>query len=144
MFDNLPFGPTRNRQVSFAESPRLRQVLEDYSDLVTQAEKEDIEGAYLLRKPLSDVEIFGPPESRVRNLASELSRFFFVEVYPYRGSTPERFSGTIFVSRFRTLPRLAADLINRSQWREDLQGVLYGKYDLTEVARYCQPLGLFK
>lgn len=143
-FGNLPFGPSFSPTVSFTRSPELRRVLETYSDLIPASERDDVMGAYLLRKPMSSAEIFNKPDGRVRRLASELSHFFFVELHEYRGSGHGVFCGVVFVSRFRTLPRLAVDLVNRSQWHEDLQGVLYGEYGLTEVARYCQPIGLFK
>jgi hypothetical protein len=95
--------------------------------------------AYNLRKPLTDIEIYDEPIYRVREFVARMREFFFVEMYecPRLVYEPDKFNGGILVSRFKTLPTLAAQYDGLSDRYADLAGVLYG-YSLRDIADYCQ------
>lgn len=115
----------------------LIKVLDKYTEVIEADDRRDVLKAYTLDKPISSIEIHLGYDKKfserdVTQLIDELRRFFFVGVR--RG---KRVSGfyLIFVSRFKSLPKVALeyDLPDHP----DLGGVLYG-YPLHEVAEYCK------
>ncbi len=126
--------------LDMSRSMELQKVLHSYRDLV------DVEGklvldAYNLRKPLTEIEIYGRPIRRVREFVAWMREFFFVEMleYPSLPYEPGRFYGRVYVSRFKTLPAVAVQYDGLSDTYSDLAGVLYG-YSLENIVDYCRRL----
>lgn len=128
------------KEVSFEKLPSLKEVLDEYSDIYMPSEREDVIEAYLLNKPMSSIEIHlkYTSKEKVENFISNLSEFFFVNTN--EGEKVPVLE--VYVSRFETPPKLAAELGDMPGWKpfqryNDLEGILYGKYSLMEVAEYC-------
>ncbi|MFB0556239.1 MAG: hypothetical protein ACETVW_00045 [Dehalococcoidia bacterium] len=121
-----------------SRSLELQKVLHKYRDLV-QADSELVLDAYNLRKPLTGIEIYDKPIRRVREFVAWMREFFFVEMLecPRLQYEPGRFNGEVLVSRFKTLPAVAAQYDGLSDTYSDLAGVLFG-YSLENIAEYCQ------
>jgi hypothetical protein len=116
----------------------LQQILHRYRDLVG-FDSELVLDAYYLRKPLTGIEIDGKPLDRVIEFVALMRQLFFVEMWdcPRLPYEPSMFNGTVFVSRFKTLPTVAAQYDGLSDRYSDLAGVLFG-YSLENIASYCR------
>ena len=116
----------------------LQKVLQKYKDLV-EIDIRLILNAYKLQKPLTGIEIDEEPILRVREFVARMRDFFFVEMWecPRLAYKPGKFNGSVFVSRFKTLPTLATQYDGLSDIYSDLAGVMYG-YPLREIADYCR------
>jgi hypothetical protein len=132
-----------------SRSLELQKVLHKYRDLLEVVEQDSrlVLDAYNLRKPLTGIDIYDKPIDRVIEFAAWMTQFFFVEMWectrlPYELG---RFSGSVFVSRFKTLPAVAAQYDGLRDTYSDLAGVLFG-YSLENIADYCRRVtpGQFK
>ena len=96
--------------------------------------------AYRLEKPLTGIEIYGASVSDVRQLVRELKKYFYVVKSPDSEIKNNKFYGTIYVSRFKTLIQLASR-VPLTDRVADLAGIIYG-YKPKEIAKYIRRLGL--
>lgn len=102
-----------------------------------------VRDAYRLTKPLTGLEIYGVPTVEVEELVAVLDAHFHVDVNRHNADEDEDFSGVVYVSRFRTLPRVAAEYGLSDTKHTDLAGVLFG-YDLPDVADYSEEHGEYQ
>ncbi len=111
---------------------------QDYKDVLR-----DVKGAYLGEKPVSSIDLSNI-KLDIKHFLKCMDNYFFVKVYDCSKSS-KKFTGIIYVSRFRTLVEAALGSIKGGDfhWEEveyreraDLDGLLHG-YSPQEIYDYC-------
>jgi hypothetical protein len=100
--------------------------------------------AYLLEKPLTEIEIYKKPYEIVMLYILELKKYFFVDKLNSKKSK-KCFTGVIHISRFRNVIEIVRmfDYLQPFENFHDIRGIFFG-YSLTEVAEFCQKDDLVK
>ena len=100
---------------------------------------EEIMGAFTSNKPVTSIDLAaGVKADVVKKFIEQLSEFFSVDFFPEPSGS--KFTGDVFVSRFKNSFRVMMDYVKRyngiSEDFADLAGILVG-YSPKEVAQYC-------
>lgn len=126
---------------------RLEKVLDDYRYIFTEGEnREQIIRAFKSEKQVTSIELYDIETDVLKRVIEELKDFFLVgQVYFDPESSRTKFSGDVYVSRFKDLLDIMMYYANKHNGMldgfADLTGLLVG-YSLKEVARYCFKEGL--
>lgn len=112
----------------------LKEILkheEIFDDLDKDVPKKDILDTYKFEKPLTCLGCLALRQ-QIKEFVDSMREFFFVGVKP--SGVPNHWF--VFLSRFRTLIRIAIDYEIPEDKTADLNGILFG-YPISSVIGYC-------
>ncbi len=122
---------------------KLEKVLANYPNIFSEfGIKEQIFKLYKFEKFLVSIEIYDEHTRKIVKFIKDLNEFFFIgHIYFNPESQIEsKFSGLIFISRFKNIFDVAMNYANTHKGLldefADLSGILFG-YSPKEVANYC-------
>jgi len=121
---------------------KLEEIIAYYPDILSEFEiKDQIIKAFKFEKPLTSIEVDREDNEKVIQFMKEMEDFFFVgHIYFEPESREFRFSGLIFISRFKNLLDVVIKYANEYNGLldefADLSGILCG-ISTEEVAEYC-------
>ncbi len=122
----------------------INEVLNRYSDILTNFEGviNDVLGGYTFEKPFSSIEIQNIAPEKVLDFIKDLEDFFFVGYAYYKLENQEfGFSGEVLISRMSTVFEHTLDLALKNfgllDHLADYLGVIFGKFSLKQVIKYC-------
>jgi len=134
----------------FKNEKELKSLIDNFDELLFGEDKELIMDAYKLEKPLTSLELYDRNKKLVFEFINQIKKYFFIEVKlidiwelaqlvdEVKYEERNQFYGEIFLSRFKTLPKVAIEYDDLSDKYADLAGVLYGGHSLIDIAEYCQ------
>lgn len=139
--------------MDISKLPDLERDLYEYEKLFKsldfKAVISDVYGAYIGKKPVSSIDLSNVKLNDVVLFIDQMDAYFFVEVLNVSESD-EFFAGTIYISRFKNIVKIALKSVesNYFEWKKegdrelaDLDGLLHGKTP-EEIYDYCVEQGL--